>query len=411
MKLLAKKKPVFSINMKILYQSRVDLYNPRGGDTSQMEQTKKAIEKLDPSISIDIKPEVQVKDIKNYDLVHIFNLDWVCETYLQALWAKQNNKPIVLSAIHHSENEVRKYEDLYRFDIRRIYNLLIPSQALRDEWKNIYRAITNLRKAYPSLIQVLSGIRYQQRESLKMSDVVLVQTEREAEDIRRDFQISEFKSEKVVNGVDLEVFKQAKPEDFNQLIKERFKTDISNDDILLNVGRIEPRKNQLKLIQSFENLQKKGKLKNHKLVFIGSFTKRSPEYKLRFLLKTKLNKNILYLGFVPQNVVASAMSHKGIYVHPSWFETTGLVAIEAAVAGMKVIASGDRIKEYLGDKITYCRPESEGSLERAIINSVEKEPLSDEFKAELARKYSWEQAARQTITIYRNLLNHEFSSQ
>ncbi len=51
--------------MKILYQSRVDLYNPRGGDTAQMEHTKSAIETLDPSIKIDIINDPQVENIND----------------------------------------------------------------------------------------------------------------------------------------------------------------------------------------------------------------------------------------------------------------------------------------------------------------------------------------------------------
>ena len=70
--------------MKVLFQSRVDLYNPKGGDTIQMEQTKKAIEAIDPSIKIDISTNVMDKDINKYDIVHLFNLDWIPETYIQA---------------------------------------------------------------------------------------------------------------------------------------------------------------------------------------------------------------------------------------------------------------------------------------------------------------------------------------
>lgn len=390
--------------MKILYQSRVDLYDPRGGDTSQMEHTKSAIEKIDPSIKIDIRPEIKVSDIDKYDLVHLFNLDWVCETYLQTIWAKQNNKPIALSAIHHSEKEVRTYEDLYRFDIRRLYNWVVSSQPLRDEWKNVYRAISNHSKAFPSLVQILAGIRYQQREIIRMSDVVLVQTDKEAEDIKADFSVEEFPWVKIVNGVDLGIFSKSDNKNFLRLMQDEFNEDFTNIPIILNVGRIEPRKNQLNLIKAFENLKKTGQLGGYKLVFIGDMTKRSPEYKYRFMLKNKLSDDIYYLGQRQQSVVASAMSHDGIYVHPSWFETTGLVALEAAVAGMKVVASGDRIKEYLGDYAYYCSASDVDGLQHAIIEASNSEPLSREYKAEIASRYGWEQTAAQTIEVYKKLL-------
>ena len=207
--------------MRVLYQSRVDLYNPRGGDTFQMEHTKMMIEKLYPSIQIDILPEVKVKDIKKYDLVHLFNLDWICETYLQVKHAKKHNIPVVLSAIHHSEKEVKRYEREDRYDFRRIYNAIIPYQPLRDVAKNVYRSTLDrkFKKLYPTFIQLIKGIKKQQREIIKNVDMVLVQTKAEAKDIREDFKVKKFKWEKVVNGVSIDTFINARNDNLSQKSK------------------------------------------------------------------------------------------------------------------------------------------------------------------------------------------------
>ena len=237
--------------MKILFQSRVDLYNPRGGDTFQIEKTKSAIEKLDPSIKIDISLNLHEKNISDYDIVHLFNIDWVCETYMQAKFAKDNNKPLVISAIHHSYKEVLDFENYARYDIRRIYNLIVKSQSLRDVGKNVYRSLFNVKKLYPTLMQVLMGIRNQQRKILQMSDVVLVQTASEAKDLFSDFGTKDFVSSVVVNGVDAEIFDKPSRSPFQKFFMEKYSIDISKKKVLLNVGRIEPRKNQLNLITAF----------------------------------------------------------------------------------------------------------------------------------------------------------------
>jgi glycosyltransferase involved in cell wall biosynthesis len=388
--------------MKILYQSRVDLYDPRGGDTMQMEKTREAIQKIDNFIDIDIKSEINISEIVNYDIIHLFNLDWICETYLQALWAKQHKKKIVLSAIHHSENEVKKYEDLYKFDIRRIYNLIFTSQGLRDEWKNIYRSIFNFKKIYPTIIQILGGIRNLQREIVMMSDAVLVQTELEAKDIQNDFNLKLSSWYKVVNGVDIELFTKADATEFLKIFKDKYNLDLNEKKIILNVGRVEPRKNQLSLIKAFKNLKRKGLLDDYVLVFIGAFSRYSPEYKFRF--KSNLNnKDIFHLGPQPQSIVAAAMSNPGIYVHPSWFETTGLVALEALISGMKVIVTGERTKEYLDDLADYCNPDNIKSIEDAISKSFKRDYPSKEKILELSKRYSWEETARQTIKVYKEL--------
>lgn len=390
--------------MKILYQSRIDLYDPKGGDTIQMEKTKNAVEKIDPSIKIDIVTDLKAKNINDYDLVHLFNLDWVCETYLQALWAKQHGKKIVLSAIHHSEDEVKLYESKYKFDIRRIYNLVFTSQPLRDEWKNIYRSIFNIKKLYPTIIQILGGIRNLQRDILTLSDAVLVQTEKEAEDIEKDFGFKVENWHKIVNGVDVDVFKNADNSKFIDLVKQKSGVNLDGKKIILNVGRIEPRKNQLSLIQAFKNLKKRHYLDDYYLVFIGAFSKYSPEYKLRFNWNLKSKKSqIIYLGPQPHNYVASAMSHPGIYVHPSWFETTGLVALEALVSGMKVVISGDRAKEYLGELADYCNPDNIRSIEYAILEAVKRQSPSQQQVEDISKSYNWDETAKQTIKVYKEL--------
>lgn len=391
--------------MKVLFQSRVDLYNPRGGDTAQMEHTKKAIEAEDPTIDIDISIESKVKNIEDYDIVHLFNLDWIPETYVQAKWAKKHNKKVVLSAIHHSEKEVLKFEEKAAYDIRKIYNFFFRKQAGRDVGKNVYRSIFNLRKLKPTLTQIFTGIRNSQKSVIEMSDVVLVQTNKEVEDIKEDFNIEKFEWKKIVNGVDISLFDGANPTGFDDYVISNHSTDIKDNPIILSVGRIEPRKNQLALIKVFKELKKDDAFKDHKLVFIGALTQRSFEYVKKFKAEVDSDKDIIYTGALTQDLVASAMAHKGLYVHTSWFETTGLVTLEASLAGMSVVATGERTKEYLGEYAYYCEPDNLDSIKNAIINAVKTPVDISVIQKSIKSKYSWENTANETIEVYKNLLN------
>lgn len=390
--------------MKILFQSRSDLYDPRGGDTLQMEHTKAAIEQEDPTIKIDISTSPQENNIADYDLVHLFNLDWIPETYIQAKWAKKHGKKVVLSAIHHSEKEVLKYEDNAAYDIRRVYNFLFPFQAARDVGKNIYRSFLHPQKIKPTLNQIFNGIRNEQRDILRMSDIVLVQTEKEAQDIKTDFKFEGFNWKKIVNGVDVKVFENPNIDLLNNLVEEKYSVDLSQKPILLSVGRIEPRKNQLSLIEAFNGLQMQGELKGFRLVFIGAMTKNSFEYVYKFKNELEKNHEILYLGVQPPEIVASAMAHEGVYVHTSWFETTGLVTLEAALSGMNVVATGDRTKEYLKDEAYYCSPDDVESIKNAILNAVLRPKNTRNIRDEIKSQYSWKNTAKQTLEVYRSLV-------
>lgn len=391
--------------MKVLFQSRVDLYNPRGGDTFQMEKTKSAIEKIDPTIDIDISLNLHEKNISDYDIVHLFNIDWICETYLQAKNAKKHNKPLVLSAIHHSYKEVLDFEEFARFDIRRVYNFIVKSQALRDIGKNVYRSFFNYKKIYPTIFQIFMGIRNQQRKILKMSDIVLVQTKQESKDLVSDFGISDFKSELVVNGVDADVFDNASGSPFQKFFIDKYSIDISKKKVLLNVGRIEPRKNQLNLIKAYDLLKKDENFNEYILIFVGALSERSPEYIYRFNNEIKNHEDIFYVGVLPPQMLASAMAQDGIYVHPSWFETTGLVSLEATLAGMIPVVSGDRVKEYLGDNGYYCDPKSPESIKNAILKASRSKKDMKELKKRILREFTWDNAAFQTISVYESLLS------
>lgn len=394
--------------MKILFASRADLYNPRGGDTFQMEKTREAINKLYPDIKIDITTEVEPKNINQYDILHIFNLDWICESYPLMICGRKYNKKIVLSAIHHSEKEVLLYEKLARYDIRRIYNLIFRSQATRDMFKNLYRSFFCLSKLKPTLLQFKMNIRTQQKQLVQNADVVLVQTQMEAEDIKIDFGVSNFNYQKVVNGIDADLFLRASDLDFIKLVKQNLNRDMSTKKIILNVGRIEPRKNQLALIQAFNQL-KKDKLLDDSwvLVFIGDYTSKSLEYKYRFKKMVDQSLDIIYLGKQPQSIVASAMSHPGIYVHPSWFETTGLVCMEAIAGGMQVITAGDRLREYFGDLIKYCSPDKVNTIKSAILALKDDYSAPNELKQIVLTDYSWTKVAHQTVAIYKKLIKND----
>ena len=134
--------------MKILMQSRYDILTKRGGDTVQMEQTKKALEVLGVIVDVNCSPDVTLKD---YDVVHLFNLDWIQETYRQAKNAKSQNKPYVLSPIHHRLRDIRIWEDTDLYDFKRLIYPLFKSYSSREFLKGLYKAILSWDYSFSTL--------------------------------------------------------------------------------------------------------------------------------------------------------------------------------------------------------------------------------------------------------------------
>src|SRR5690554_5664891 len=83
--------------MKVLFQIRPDFLTNPAGDSMQMLYTKRYLNSL--GVEIDVST-VYTQDYKGYDLVHLFNLTRVVETYAYSYKAYEQGIPIVLSTIY-----------------------------------------------------------------------------------------------------------------------------------------------------------------------------------------------------------------------------------------------------------------------------------------------------------------------
>ena len=83
--------------MRILMQNRATVLRVMAGDTIQMTKTREALLRLGVEVEFDSCPEA---DLSRYDLVHLFNIIPVEETYRFYRQAKKWNKPVVLTPIY-----------------------------------------------------------------------------------------------------------------------------------------------------------------------------------------------------------------------------------------------------------------------------------------------------------------------
>lgn len=373
--------------MKVLMLARSDIFSVPGGDTVQIENTAKELKKL--GIEVDVATDLKV-EIKNYDLVHVFQLDWIPETYFYVKEAKECGKPIILSPIHHAEKEVKKFDDIYTFGLRHLVGLLVKKQEYRDILKNIYRSFHNRSKLIPTLKGAVFGYRKSQKEALLLSDVVLVQTNCEARDLKNTYGV-DFKWEKVVNGVS---------EQF--LSSQNYQNKLVFKDYIICVGRIEARKNQLNIIEAVKLLRQEKEFEDTKLVFLGRRSEHHKSYIAKFDCALGENSWIFHPGFIPQEDIPSYYHFAKVGISASWFETTGLTSLEALFCGTNVVASGERAKELLDDLAVYCDPCNVNSIAKSLREAYRR-PVT-KVPESFRKEYTWENAAKQTLEVYERVL-------
>jgi len=164
---------------------------------------------------------------------------------------------------------------------------------------------------------------------------------------------------------------------------------------ILNVANIEPRKNQLRLAEAAKHLK-------IPLVCIGNV--RDYEY----LQACRLTlPEFHYLGSFGHDdpVLRAAMQHAEVFVLPSTFETPGLAALEAAVAGCKiVITSEGATQEYFNSLAQYVDPLSVESIATGIEAAFIGRDQSIELRSHLLSKFSWDIVGETLVQHYAEII-------
>lgn len=223
---------------------------------------------------------------------------------------------------------------------------------------------------------------------MHLADLLLPNSQAEANQLVRYFGVKPQRIVAIPNGVDL---KYASPDPRPFIDRYHLR------DFFLCVGRIEPRKNQLALIRAHRGLEKP-------LVIIGEPVSSYPDYAKK--CREEAGPNVHFLGALPHDseLLRSAYAACNTFVLPSWFETPGLAALEAGLAGAKVlITQGGSTREYFGDYVFYANPLCISDI-RAKMKEVSNAPSNGKLSEHIRTHYLWDRVAEKTFSAYQSLL-------
>jgi glycosyltransferase involved in cell wall biosynthesis len=228
------------------------------------------------------------------------------------------------------------------------------------------------------------------RDICEWSELVLPNTQTEADRISKGFGIQESKIRVIQNGVS-ERFLHGDP----NLFKQKY----GLDKFILNVGHIGPyRKNMLRFIKAVENI-------DIPTVILGRISDAGETAEV--MKEAEKNKKIHFISDIPNDspLLASAYAACDTFVLPSLFETPGIAALEAALGGAKiVITKYGGTKDYFETYAEYVDPYSVESIRTTIEKSLNKSE-SGEAKKYIQENFLWEKVAEKTIKTYESLIN------
>lgn len=195
-------------------------------------------------------------------------------------------------------------------------------------------------------------------------------------------------------------------------VSERFKPQTA-DPVFLNrwglepgyiffMGTIEPRKNIVRLLGAFEKIRQKFKIK---LVIAGGL---GWQYQ-KIYQKILASKDVVFLGYVPDEYLPALYNGARIFVYPSLYEGFGLPVLEAMASGLPVITSNtSSLKEIAIDAAILINPLDTEALEREMSRLISSENLQKELAEKTlkqAQKFSWDKTAAETYQVYQKVLN------
>lgn len=183
-------------------------------------------------------------------------------------------------------------------------------------------------------------------------------------------------------------------------IRQFKKQHTASSDYILFVGTLEPRKNLVRLIKSYQLLPKSLQAK-YKLLIIG---KRGWGDNLK---KFAQSQQIIFCDFIPDKLLLNAYSGATLFVYPSLYEGFGFPPLEAMACGCPVITSNtSSLPEVVGKAALLIDPYKTEEITNALqvlLTSKDKcqELIKLGFKQ--AKKFSWTKCAQQVIKIYDDL--------
>jgi glycosyltransferase involved in cell wall biosynthesis len=120
---------------------------------------------------------------------------------------------------------------------------------------------------------------------------------------------------------------------------------------------------------------------------------------------------VIFTGYVPNEEIISLYSGATIFIFPSFYEGFGIPPLEAMACGTPVVASNtSSIPEVVGDAALLFNPYNIRKITEAIYSALTDEQLRNkliEKGFERVKQFSWENTARETLQVYKEVYRNK----
>ncbi len=202
----------------------------------------------------------------------------------------------------------------------------------------------------------------------------------------------------VHHGFDTE-FKQKKSD--TEIVRVLKKYNIQKP-FILSIGRLEEKKNTVRIIQAFQMWKEFYHHDEFQLLLIGKFGYGGEKVQ-KAIEESPVQKDILHPGYVEQEDIPALFQAAEIFLFPSLYEGFGIPVLEAFASVVPVITSkNNSTEEIAGDAAILVHPEDTDDMVGALEDLQKEKKLRDsliENGKKRMENFSWEKCARETVDI------------
>lgn len=368
--------------MKVLFCVRHNFHDSPGGAQIQIIKTIKYLKKLGVDCDLTLTP--YNVDYNKYDILHLTDLTWVYDNilYLEEIKKQNFQGKKVLSTIYWP------FDDYASNGAPFLQKIIFKIFGINgfEFAKALGKFINRREKIY------LNGLKNtfigNQIKIVKNVDWLLPNSETEMNMLNNRLGLRLENYSVANNAIDTSVF--------NKIIKKN--KIIKNDNLIIFVARIDPRKNQLNFLKAMMET-------DYIIRFIGDCGPNSKGYFKKLKDLAEIRGNVEFISHVPQDIVFEHMLEAKLNVLTSWVETPGLVSIEAGYAGCNILVSNKgSVLDYFKNYAFYCQPDDIYDIREKTLQAM-KANFNEDFITLIKHNYSWTHTAMQTYSAYKNIMN------
>ena len=210
-------------------------------------------------------------------------------------------------------------------------------------------------------------------------------------------------------GIDLEQL-QAKEMLESPLSDKILSSKKDGEKILMYVGRIEPRRNILFLLDVFKAVNESDK--NTKLLIVG---KGEEEYKKKcfdYAEEIGIKDAIIYEEYLDQKNLPLVYSYADVFLLPTIYEIFGMVLLEAMYFGAPVVTTYNGGSDMLIDNNEngviinkFDIKEWKTEVLEILNDTKRKERITKKAKLRIENEYTWDALADKFIDVYKKRIN------